>query len=66
MSSVAQRLKPHAIDIRVNIELKDAFRVLLTRTGQEMVIFVPPGAKRDRTRTPSSTRWRTTICRAWA
>ena len=122
-SSSAQRLKPHAIDIRVNIDpvhwflspprdtrsslyledaatefqvqgleldwtivtwdadlrwrgsdwsfhsfrgakwtdvkkperrqyLKNAYRVLLTRARQGMVIFVPPGAKRDRTRNP--------------
>ncbi len=31
--------------------LKNAYRVLLTRARQGMVIFVPPGAKRDRTRT---------------
>jgi hypothetical protein len=120
-SSSAQRLKPHAIDIRVNIDpvhwflsppkdtrsslyledaatefqvqgleldwtivtwdadlrwqgsdwsyhnfrgakwtdvkkperqqyLKNAYRVLLTRARQGFVIFVPPGAKRDRTR----------------
>jgi hypothetical protein len=120
-SSSAQRLKPHAIDIRVNIDpvhwflsppkdtrsslyledaatefqvqgleldwtivtwdadlrwrgsdwsyhnfrgakwtdvkkperrqyLKNAYRVLLTRARQGMVIFVPPGAKRDKTR----------------
>ena len=30
--------------------LKNAYRVLLTRARQGMVIFVPPGAKRDRTR----------------
>ena len=123
-SSSAQRLKPHAIDIRVNIDpvhwflspakdtrsslyledaatefqvqgleldwtivtwdadlrwsgddwsyhsfrgakwtdvkkperrqyLKNAYRVLLTRARQGMVIFVPPGAKRDRTRSPA-------------
>jgi hypothetical protein len=92
MRSAPQRLKPHAIDIRVNIEalhrflspprdtrsslcrllyhsfrgakwpdvkkperrqyLKNAYRVLLTRARQGMVIFVPPGAKRDRTRRP--------------
>ena len=123
-SSSAQRLKPHAIDIRVNIDpvhwflsppkdtrsslyledaatefqvqgleldwtivtwdadlrwrgrdwthhnfrgakwtdvkkperqkyLKNAYRVLLTRARQGMVIFVPPGAKRDGTRSPS-------------
>jgi len=123
-SSSAQRLKPHAIDIRVNIDpvhwflspprdtrsslyledaatefqvqgleldwtivtwdadlrwrgsdwsyhsfrgakwtdvkkperrqyLKNAYRVLLTRARQRMVIFVPPGAKRDRTRSPA-------------
>ena len=122
-SSSAQRLKPHAIDIRVNIDpvhwflspakdtrsslyledaatefqvqgleldwtivtwdadlrwsgddwsyhsfrganwtdvkkperqqyLKNAYRVLLTRARQGMVIFVPPGAKRDKTRRP--------------
>ncbi len=33
--------------------LKNADRVLLTRTRQGMVIFVPPGAKRDRTRSPA-------------
>jgi hypothetical protein len=27
--------------------LKNAYRVLLTRARQGMVIFVPPGAKRD-------------------
>jgi hypothetical protein len=52
MRSAPQRLKPHAIDIRVNIELKNACRVLLTRARQGTVIFVPPGAKRDRTRSP--------------
>jgi hypothetical protein len=123
-SSSAQRLKPHAIDIRVNIDpvhwflsppkdtrsslyledaatefqvqgleldwtivtwdadlrwqgsgwsyhnfrgakwtdvkkperrqyLKNAYRVLLTRARQGMVIFVPPGANRDRTRSPA-------------
>jgi hypothetical protein len=92
MRPVAQRLNPHAIDIRVNIDpvhwflspprdtrsslyrplyhsfrgakwtdvkkperrqyLKNAYRVLLTRARQGMVIFVPPGAKRDRTRIP--------------
>ncbi len=31
---------------------KNACRVLLTRARQGMVIFVPPGAKRDRTRSP--------------
>ena len=61
-----ERLKPRAIDIRVNIDpvhwflssqsdtrsslyLEDAateFQV------QGLVIFVPPGAKRDRTRSP--------------
>jgi hypothetical protein len=91
-------LKPHAIDIRVNIDpvhwflspakdtrsslyltpsihsfrgaqeaensrtdvkkperrqyLKNASLVLLTRARQGMVIFVPPGAKRDKTRSP--------------
>jgi hypothetical protein len=86
-------LKPHAIDIRVNIDpvhwflspakdtrsslyrppnyhsfrgakwtdvkkperrqyLKNASLVLLTRARQGMVIFVPPGAKRDKTRNP--------------
>ena len=92
MRSALQRLKPHAIDIRVNIDpvhwfvspprdtrsslyrplyhsfrgakwtdvkkperrqyLKNAYRVLLTRARQGMVIFVPPGANRDRTRKP--------------
>lgn len=33
--------------------LKNAYRVLLTRARQGMVIFVPPGAKRDRTRNPA-------------
>jgi len=93
-----EQLKPHAIDIRVNVDpvhwflspakdtrssldltpsihsfrgaqeaensrtdvkkperrqyLKNAYRVLLTRARQGMVIFVPPGAKRDRTRNP--------------
>jgi len=32
--------------------LKNAYRVLLTRARQGMVIFVPPGAKRDKTRNP--------------
>jgi hypothetical protein len=32
--------------------LKNAYRVLLTRARQGMVIFVPPGRKRDRTRRP--------------
>jgi len=32
--------------------LKTASLVLLTRARQGMVIFVPPGAKRDRTRKP--------------
>jgi hypothetical protein len=32
--------------------LKNASLVLLTRARQGMVIFVPPGAKRDRTRSP--------------
>jgi hypothetical protein len=32
--------------------LKNAYRVLLTRARQGMVIFVPPGAKRDKTRDP--------------
>jgi hypothetical protein len=32
--------------------LKNAYRVLLTRARQGMVIFVPPGAKRDRTPNP--------------
>jgi hypothetical protein len=88
-----ETLKPHAIDIRVNIDpvhwflspakdtrsslyltpsihsfrgakwtdvkkperqqyLKNASLVLLTRARQGMVIFVPPGAKRDKTRSP--------------
>ena len=33
--------------------LKNAYRVLLTRARQGMVIFVPPGAKRDKTRSPA-------------
>ena len=33
--------------------LKNASLVLLTRARQGMVIFVPPGAKRDRTRSPA-------------
>ncbi len=33
--------------------LKNAYRVLLTRARQGMVIFVPPGAKRDRTPSPA-------------
>ena len=33
--------------------LKNASLVLLTRARQGMVIFVPPGAKRDRTRNPA-------------
>jgi DUF2075 family protein len=32
--------------------LKNAYRVLLTRARQGMVIFVPTRAKRDRTRSP--------------
>ncbi len=32
--------------------LRNAYRVLLTRARQGIVIFVPPGAKRDRTRKP--------------
>jgi len=93
-----ERLKPHAIDIRVNIDpvhwflspakdtrssgddwsyhsfrgaqeaensrtdvkkperrqyLKNASLALLTRARQGMVIFIPPGAKRDKTRSPS-------------
>jgi hypothetical protein len=36
----------------VNIDLKNAYRVLLTRARQGMVIFVPPGANRDKTRSP--------------
>jgi len=32
--------------------LKNASLVLLTRARQGMVIFVPPGAKRDKTRNP--------------
>jgi hypothetical protein len=30
--------------------LKNAYRVLLTRARQGMVIFVPPGSQRDKTR----------------
>ena len=33
--------------------LKNAYSVLLTQAQQGMVIFVPPGAKRDRTRSPA-------------
>ena len=33
--------------------LKNAYRVLLTRARQGMVIFVPPGRRRDRTRAPA-------------
>ncbi|MEI7780772.1 MAG: DNA/RNA helicase domain-containing protein, partial [Planctomycetota bacterium] len=33
--------------------LKNTSLVLLTRARQGMVIFVPPGAKRDRTRSPA-------------
>ena len=33
-------------------DLKNAYRVLLTRARQGLVIFVRPGAKRDRTRSP--------------
>ena len=32
--------------------LKNAYRVLLTRARQGMVIFVTPGGTRDRTRKP--------------
>ena len=32
--------------------LKNASLALLTRARQGMVIFVPPGAKRDKTRSP--------------
>ncbi len=32
--------------------LKNAYRVSLTRARQRMVIFVPPGAKRDKIRSP--------------
>ena len=32
--------------------LKNASLVLLTRARQGMVIFVPPGVKRDNTRSP--------------
>ena len=53
MRSAPQRLKPHAIDIRVNVDLKNAYRVLLARARQGTVIFVPPGAKRDRTLNPA-------------
>ncbi len=53
MRPVAQRPKPRAIEIRVSIDLKSACRVLLTRARQRMVVFVPPGAKRDRTRSPA-------------
>lgn len=33
--------------------LKNAYRVLLTRARQGMVIFIPPGAKDDHTRNPT-------------
>ncbi len=33
--------------------LKNAYRVLLARARQGMVIFVPPRARRDRTRSPA-------------
>jgi len=33
--------------------LKNAYRVLLTRARQGMVIFVPPGDNGDPTRSPS-------------
>jgi hypothetical protein len=33
-------------------DLKNASLVLLTRARHGMVIFVPPGAKRDKTRNP--------------
>ncbi|RMD57791.1 DUF2075 domain-containing protein, partial [Candidatus Parcubacteria bacterium] len=33
--------------------LRNAYRVLLTRARQGMVIFVPPGDQRDPTRAPS-------------
>src|SRR5688500_15381170 len=33
--------------------LLNAYRVLLTRARQGMVIFVPPGARRDPTRAPA-------------
>jgi hypothetical protein len=39
-------------EARAAKDLKNAYRVLLTRARQGMVIFVPPGAKRDRTRNP--------------
>jgi DUF2075 family protein len=44
--------------IRVNTEerqryLLNAYRVLLTRARQGMVIFVPPGERRDQTRDPA-------------
>ena len=32
--------------------LENAYRVLLTRARQGMVIFVPPGTKRDKMRSP--------------
>lgn len=71
-SSKAARLKPHAIDVRVDVNpvhfrgdvwtnvnkaenrryLLNAYRVLLTRARQGMVIFVPPGHHRDATRNP--------------
>ncbi|NBR44616.1 MAG: hypothetical protein EBT85_06070, partial [Synechococcaceae bacterium WB5_2B_268] len=61
-----ERLKPHAIGIRVNIDPVHWFLRSQSDTrsslyledaatefqAQGMVIFVPPGAKRDRTRSP--------------
>jgi len=102
-SSSAQRLKPQAIDLRVNIAplhlflnvakdthsslsltqsvhrfrgakwvnvkkperrqcLKNAYRVLLTRGQQGMLIFVPPGAKRDKRRSGQQVQCRFPAC----
>ena len=35
------------------IYLRNAYRVLLTRAHQGMIIFVPPGDQRDPTRSPA-------------
>jgi hypothetical protein len=45
MRSPPQRLKPHAIDIRVKIDRMNVYRVLLTRARQGTVVFVPPGGE---------------------
>ena len=46
--------------------LLNAYRVLLTRARQGMVIFVPPGDESDPTRAPPSTTTPTIISRGWA